>query len=123
MTMVKKLVLNFNGITMAYAIGLVNALLQVLIAFGVPLSDTENASIVAFANAAMIVAAHLGHRLGEAFTSQHATVPAVPVVAPVDVPLAPVDPAPATVDAAPVPVATAAPVIGTDPSAATATQG
>jgi len=70
--MVRTIVANFNGITMAYLMGLVNALLALLLAFGVPLTDTQDAAIVSFANAAMIVVAHLGHRLGEQTQANYA---------------------------------------------------
>lgn len=81
--MVTRLAANFNGITMAYAMGLVNALLGVLIAFGVTITDQQAAAIIGFVNAAMIVAAHVGHRLGEQSPTQHpgAQAPAAPEAA------------------------------------------
>lgn len=63
--MVKSLVQNFNGITMAYAMGFVNAALALLIAFGIHFNDQQQGAVITFVNAAMIVAVHLGHRLGE----------------------------------------------------------
>lgn len=71
MTMVKTLTANFNGITMAYAMGAVNALLAVLLAFGVTMTDQQTAAIVGFVNAALVILAHVGHRLGEAINTQH----------------------------------------------------
>ncbi len=58
-------VANFNGITIAYAMGLVNSLLAVLTSFGVPLKPGQQAAVTAFVNAALIVLAHVGHRVGE----------------------------------------------------------
>lgn len=66
MPMVKALVQNFNGITMAYVMGFVNAALALLIAFGIHFNDQQQGAVITFVNAAMIVAVHLGHRLGEA---------------------------------------------------------
>lgn len=98
MTMIKSLTANFNGITMAYAMGLVNALLAVLLAFGVTLSDQQTAAIVGFTNAALVILAHVGHRLGEALTAQHPAPVATPAAPPapvavVDMPHTPAAPA------------------------------
>lgn len=89
--MIKALAQNFNGITMAYVMGLVNALLGLLLAFGVNLSETQQGAIIAFVNAAMIVMAHMGHRLGEVSVTPlpPATSNAKPEAAP-DAPPAPV---------------------------------
>ena len=81
--MVKSLVRDFNGITMAYAMALVNATLALLLAFGLTLSPDEQASITTFINAALVVLAHVGHRLGE---QQQATSDAVPAAPPAQTP-------------------------------------
>lgn len=108
--MIKTLTANFNGITMAYAMGLVNSLLAVLLAFGVTLSDQQTAAIVGFTNAALVILAHVGHRLGEALSTQHPTPVATPAPA--------AAPAP-TVEPAPTPVA---PVLATVPDPPVVTQ-
>ena len=66
MRLIKAAALNLNGISIAYIMGLVNALLACLLAFGVHLDDQEIASLVALINAGLILAVHIGHRVGEA---------------------------------------------------------
>ena len=63
--MIKWLVANFNGITMAYAMAVINTAFAALLAFGVPLTDSQVAAVTAFLNACLVIIAHLGHRLGE----------------------------------------------------------
>lgn len=60
---------SLNGITIAYVMGVVNALFACLLAFGVPLTDQEIAAVATFINASMVLAIHMGHRLGEATAS------------------------------------------------------
>lgn len=67
--MITKAAVTFNGITIAYVMGLVNAVFACLLAFGVSLTDAEIASVSALINAAMILAVHFGHRVGEATSS------------------------------------------------------
>lgn len=67
--MVKALVWNLNGISIAYIMALVNAALSMLLAFGLNLTIQEQASITAFVNAALVALAHISHRLGEAETA------------------------------------------------------
>lgn len=83
--MITKAAASFNGITIAYLMGMVNAFMGVLIAFGVPLTDQENAAIVGFVNAAMIAVIHMAHRVGEVHARQQvaATAAVVAGVAPV----------------------------------------
>ena len=69
MKTVTKIAVNFNGISIAYMIGLVNACMAVAMAFGLALNDTQQAAIVGLVNAALVLAVHLGHRLGEASIS------------------------------------------------------
>ena len=90
--MVARLAKNFNGITMAYVMGLANALLSVLLAFGVTMSLQQQSAVVAFVNAFLVILAHFGHRLGEA---QQVTAQAEPVHATVPQP-SPEPPAPVT---------------------------
>lgn len=67
--MITKAAVNLNGITIAYVMGFVNAVFACLLAFGVTLTDAEIASMSALINAAMILAVHFGHRVGEATAS------------------------------------------------------
>lgn len=66
MNVVKGLVSNLNGISIAYIMGIVNALLSMLLAFGVGLNEQQQATITAFVNASLIALTHISHRLGEA---------------------------------------------------------
>lgn len=50
-----------NGLTLAYTVAVVNALLELLISFGVHLTDVQHASIVGFVNAAMLLGARVLH--------------------------------------------------------------
>lgn len=63
--MLRNLLANLNGVAIAYLLGLVNALLQLLLAFGVSISDKQNAALVAFVNAALVALAHLAHKVGQ----------------------------------------------------------
>lgn len=58
-----------NGITIAYVMGLVNASLATLAAYGATLTPEEQASTIALVNAALILAVHVGHRVGEGVAS------------------------------------------------------
>lgn len=50
-----------NGLTLAYVVALINAALALLIAFGLSISNEQNAAIVGFVNAAVLVAARVLH--------------------------------------------------------------
>jgi hypothetical protein len=52
---------SINGVALAYAMGLVNAGMALVIAFGVSLTETQQASIFAFVNAALVLVAHVSH--------------------------------------------------------------
>lgn len=67
--MITKAAKNLNGITIAYVMGVANALFAVLLAYGVKLTDEEIASTLAFINTALVLAVHVGHRVGEATAS------------------------------------------------------
>jgi hypothetical protein len=54
-----------NGISIAYMMGLLNACLAMMLAFGLTLTVQQQATVVAFVNAALVLLAHLSHRLGE----------------------------------------------------------
>lgn len=54
---------SLNGITIAYAMGLVNALLGLVLSFGVTLSADQRSYIVAAINAALVFVAHVSHRV------------------------------------------------------------
>ncbi len=65
-----------NGVTVAYVMGLANAVLQLVSAFGVNLTATQNASISATLNAFLILVAHASYN--QAKTTQ-TVIPAGPV--------------------------------------------
>lgn len=67
--MIRKAAVNLNGISIAYVMGLANALFATLLAFGVHLNDQEVASLTSLLNATLILAVHFGHRVGEATAS------------------------------------------------------
>jgi hypothetical protein len=71
--MIRRAAINLNGISIAYIMGLVNALLACLLSFGISLSDQEIASLVALINAGLILCVHIGHRVGEATASGAST--------------------------------------------------
>jgi predicted membrane channel-forming protein YqfA (hemolysin III family) len=50
-----------NGMTLAYMVALVNALLGCLVTFGVDLSDPQRASIITFVNVAVLLVARVLH--------------------------------------------------------------
>ncbi len=61
----RKAAVTLNGITVAYMMGFVNAVLACLLAFGVDLNEAQQASIATLVNASLVLAVHLSHRLGE----------------------------------------------------------
>lgn len=50
-----------NGLTLAYTVAFVNATLALLIAFGLAITQGQQAAIVAFVNAAILLAARVLH--------------------------------------------------------------
>lgn len=62
---VRRTAVNFNGITIAYLMGTVNAVLAALVAFGVHMNDSQQVAVAGLVNAALILGIHLAHRLGE----------------------------------------------------------
>lgn len=65
----RKAAVTMNGITVAYMMGLVNAVLATLLAFGVNITVGEQAALAGLVNASLILAVHLSHRLGEVVAS------------------------------------------------------
>lgn len=65
MRVITKAVTNLNGISIAYVMGVVNAAMSLLLAFGVSISNQQDTQIVTFVNAILILMAHVSHRLGE----------------------------------------------------------
>lgn len=81
--MVTTMAQKFNGITVAFLMGGVNALFGVLTAFGVTLSDTEISALDAFVNFALVLGIWIAHRVGEVHaTEKIAAAPAAPVSTP-----------------------------------------
>lgn len=66
---VRRLAVTMNGITIAYVMALVNAVLAAATSFGVHLTPQQQTTVTALVNAAMILTVHLSHRLGEAVAS------------------------------------------------------
>lgn len=62
---VRRLAVNMNGISVAYLMGLINAVMVAVGAFGVNLNDTQRLAVAGLVNAALVLAIHLSHRLGE----------------------------------------------------------
>jgi hypothetical protein len=75
-----------NGLTLAYTVALINAALAVMIAFGVAITNEQNAAIVGFVNAAVLVAArvlHLPERTADGGTVVVSHVPVLTTQGPV----------------------------------------
>lgn len=51
----------FNGVTIAYVMGLSNALLALMFAFGVHISNDQRSAIAAFLNVSLVLIAHVAH--------------------------------------------------------------
>jgi hypothetical protein len=66
---IRHLAATMNGITIAYVMGLVNAVLAAVAAWGVPLTPQETATTATLVNAGLVLAIHIGHRVGEAVAS------------------------------------------------------
>lgn len=62
---VRRVAVNMNGISVAYLMGVVNAVLAAMVAFGVHLNDSQQVAVAGLVNAALILGIHLAHRLGE----------------------------------------------------------
>lgn len=65
----RKVAVTMNGISIAYVLGFVNAVLAAINAFGLNLNDTQRVAVVGLVNAGMVLAIHLSHRIGEAQSS------------------------------------------------------
>lgn len=87
-----------NGLTLAYTVAVVNAGLALVVAFGINVSTAQQAAIVGFVNAAMLLAARVLH-LPEKTATGTVAVTHVPVLVET--------PKPTPVEAPPVP-----PVVG-----------
>lgn len=84
--MVVRFVTTLNGISIAYVMGLVNALLAILLSFGVNMNETQTASIVTFVNASFVLLAHVSHRNGEIHPTPASITPGEPTVTVVSTP-------------------------------------
>lgn len=56
-----RLIDSLNGVTIAYAMGVVNAALAMLFAFGVSMTQDQRGYVSAFVNAALVLVAHVSH--------------------------------------------------------------
>lgn len=75
-----------NGLTLAYVVALVNALLALLLSFGVDISPEQAAAITAFVNAAVILSArvlHLPERTPDGGTIRMQHIPVLTTQGPV----------------------------------------
>lgn len=66
MQSMRRVAVTFNGISIAYVLGLVNAVMACVNAFGLDLNETQRVAVVGLVNAALILAVHMAHRVGEA---------------------------------------------------------
>ena len=73
MNVVTKAAANLNGISIAYAMAVANALFACLVAFGVHLSDQEIATMLVLMNSVLAFAMHISHRVGQATASGAST--------------------------------------------------
>lgn len=71
MTQLGILLDTFNGVSVAYIMGLANSLLALLFAFGVHISNDQRSAIAAFLNVALVLTAHIAHAQAK---RDHATV-------------------------------------------------
>lgn len=62
---VRHAAVTMNGIGIAYFMGVVNAALAAVTAFGVNLNPVQQASLATLVNASIALAVHLSHRIGE----------------------------------------------------------
>lgn len=62
---VRRIAVTMNGISVAYLMGVVNAALATIAAFGVNMNDTQRVAVAALVNSALVLGIHLSHRLGE----------------------------------------------------------
>jgi hypothetical protein len=77
-----------NGLTLAYTVALINTLLALLIAFGATVTNEQQAAIMAFVNAAVLLSArvlHLPERTPSGGTIQVNHVPVLSTKEPVAV--------------------------------------
>lgn len=54
-------VAKLNGVSVAYAMGLVNAGMALVISFGIRITESQQAGIVGFVNAGLILVAHVSY--------------------------------------------------------------
>ncbi|HJR05016.1 MAG TPA: hypothetical protein VKA83_25465, partial [Methylomirabilota bacterium] len=61
-----------NGVSLAYAMGFVNALMALLFSFGVNITDDQRSAIVGLVNAGLVLVAHV------AYSHAKTTKPVIP---------------------------------------------
>lgn len=67
---------NLNGVAIALAYALVNNLLALLFAFGINITQTEQAAILAFINSALVLVAYISHNAAK---HTQTVIPAGPI--------------------------------------------
>ena len=67
--MIRSAAINLNGISIAYVMGIVNALLALTVSFGVDLTAEQQGYLAAIVNGLLILVVHVSHRVGEATAS------------------------------------------------------
>ena len=58
---IARTVANMNGVLVVYAMGIVNAVLALVVSFGLNLTEEQQGSIVALVNALLVMVAHAAH--------------------------------------------------------------
>lgn len=71
--MIRSAAINLNGISIAYAMGIVNAALALTVSFGVDLNAEQQGYMAAIVNGLLILVVHVSHRVGEATASGSAS--------------------------------------------------
>ena len=52
---------SLNGVTIAYAMAVANCAMACLLAFGVTITDSQDAAVLALTNALLVLLAHVAH--------------------------------------------------------------
>lgn len=72
----RRLAASLDGVAIAYLLAVANGLLELLLAFGVTISDRQQAAVILVVNAALVAVAHLAHREGQQSTQATGAPPA-----------------------------------------------
>lgn len=75
-----RLIDSLNGVTVAYVIGMTNALLALLFTFGVQITSDQRSALTGFVNAALVLVAHVSHASARRQALQQSETPTPPGV-------------------------------------------